>query len=213
VRRLSEKRKVEGVLDLLFGQVMQGLLYFYCAQSLHEAFQQCPLMERSYFFFTVYHAALREAILALSRLTREHKDSITIYYLFNLVEHNPRLFSQDGPESLPTSLAAIKARLDKYGPLIESVREQRDQVLAHLDRKHVNNPSDLFAHPGGVNPTELGECLRELSGILNVFDADLYGKEFTVSHLQSFVSGDVDVLLRWMHEHGKPGEWIRPPVF
>jgi CRISPR/Cas system-associated endoribonuclease Cas2 len=212
VRELSEKRKVQEVLDLLFGQVTQGLLYFYCAQSLVEAFQQSTLMQRSYFFFTVYEAAVREAILALSKLTRIHRDSITVYYLFNLVEHNPRLLSSDSPESVRASVADHKGRLGKYGPLIESVREQRDRVVAHLDKRHVTNPSDLFAHPEGVNLTELGECLREVLDILNIY-AGYYGSEFRASHLESFISGDVDILLKWMREHGRPEEWIRPPVF
>lgn len=203
--------KVADVLDHLFVLVREGLVYFYCAQSLHRALQQNQLMKRSYFFYGVYQAAVREAILTLSKLASEHRDSITVYYLFNLVEHNPSLFSSDSPESVRASVADHKARLDKYRPLIESVREQRDRVIAHLDRRHVNNPSDLFTHTEGVKLTELGECMREVLDILNVY-AGYYEREFRASYLEGFISGDVHILLNWMHEHGKPGEWIRPPV-
>lgn len=212
-REMKESReKVEKVQDLLFDQIVQSLLYFYCARSLHEAFRQSELMKRSYFFFAVYQAAVSEAILALSRILKEHKDSITIHYLFNLAENEPRLFSSDSPETVRSSVAAHRARLEEYGPLIDSVIEQRDRVGAHLDRRHVNNPSDLFAHPHGVNLTEVGECLREVLDILNLY-ARYYGKEFRASHLERAVAGDVDILLKWMKQHGRPEEWIRPPVF
>ena len=209
MRELREK--VKEAQDLLFGQITQGLVYFYCARSLHKAFQESQLMKMSYFFFGVYRAVVREAILALSRIMKEHKDSITIRYLFNLVENNPRLFSPDSPESVGRSVASHRVRLEKYGSLIESVCEQRDRVGAHLDRKHVNNPSDLFAHPQGVNLTELGECLLEILDILN-FYAGYYGNEFDASSLERAIAGDVDILLKWMSEHGRPEEWIRPPV-
>lgn len=206
------RKTIEEVQNFLFGQITQGLVYFYCAWSLHKAFQESQFMKTSYFFFGVYQAAVREAIMALARIMKEHPDSITIYYLFNLLEKRPHLFSPDSPESVGQAVAGHKARLEKYGPLIESVCEQRDRVGAHLDRKHVNNPSDLFAHPQGVNLTELGECLWEVLDVLN-FYAGYYGNEFDPSNLESAIVGDVDILLKWMSKHGRPKEWIRPPVF
>ena len=204
--------KVKEVQSLLFDQIRRGLCYFYCARSLHKAFQESQLMKASYFFFGVYQAAVCEAILALARIMKEHPDSITIHYLFNLLENNPRLFSPDSPESVGQAVAAHRVQLKKYELLIESVCEQRDRVGAHLDRKHVNNPSDLFVHPQGVNLPELGECLREILDVLN-FYAGYYGNEFNPSNLESAIVGDVDILLKWMSKHGRPEEWIRPPVF
>lgn len=206
------RERVKEVQDLLFGQITQGLAYFYCAQSLYRGFRESQLMKNSYFFFGVYEAAKREAILALARIMKEHPDSITIHYLFNLLENNPRLLSSDNSESMRRAVAGHRAQLEKYEPLIESVCEQRDRVLAHLDRKHVNNPSDLFAYSQGVNLTELGDCLWEVLDVLN-FYAGYYGNEFDPSNLEGAIAGDVDILLKWMRECGKPEEWIRPPVF
>jgi hypothetical protein len=206
------RERIREVQDLLFGQITQGLTYFYCARSLYRGFRESQLMKNSYFFFGVYEAAKREAVLALARIVKEHPDSITIYYLFNLLENNPRLLSSDSPGSVRRAVAEHRAQLKKYEPLIGSVCEQRDRVGAHLDRKHVNNPSDLFAYPQGVNLTELGECLWEVLDILN-FYAGYYGNKFDPSNLEGAIAGDVDILLKWMVEYGKPGEWIRPPVF
>lgn len=210
MERLREK--VKEVQNLLFSQTKQGLVYFYCARSLHKAFQESQLMKASYFFFGAYQAAGSEATLALARIMKEHPDSITIHYLFNLVEKNPRLFSPDNPESVRQAVAAHRRQLKKYELLIESVCEQRDRVGAHLDRKHVNNPSDLFTHLQGVNLTDLGECLGAVLDVLN-FYASYYGYEFDPSHLESAIVGDVDILFKWMREHGRPEEWVRPPVF
>lgn len=202
--------KVKKVQKFLFGQITQGLGYFYCARSLHQAFQRNRFMRASNFFYWAYQATEREAIMALARIIKEHPDSITIDYLFNLVENNPHLFSPDNPGSVRQAVANHRARLEKYQSLIESVCEQRDRVGAHLDKKHVNNPADLFVHPQGVNLTELGDCLWEVLDILN-FYADYYGTEFDPSNLESAIAGDVDILMRWMSEYGKPGEWIMPP--
>ena len=204
--------KVRRVLNLLMEQIAQGLLYFYCARSLDKAFQQSGLMMRSYFFSVVYHAAMNEAVLALSRVMKEHKDSVTIHYLFNLVESEQHLLALDGPETVRRSVADHKSRLEKYQVLIESALEQRDRRGAHLDRKHVNTPSDVFKYPQGVNVSQLQECFVEVLDILN-FYARYYDEAFVLSHLESAIEGDVDILLRWMREHGRPEEWIRPPVF
>lgn len=169
-------------------------------------------MKESYFFFGVYRATVREAVLTLARIMKEHPDSITIYYLFNLLESNPHLFSPHSPEDLRQTVADHKARLEKYESLIESISEQRDRVIAHLDRKHVNDPSHLFAHPHGVNLTELGKCLWEVLDILNSY-AVYSGREFDPGNLRNAIAGDVGILLRWMSEYAEPGEWKRPPMF
>jgi hypothetical protein len=204
--------KIQEIIDRLFGQLVQGTIYFYCSKSLHEAFQEGGLIRWSYLFNGVYLASVNEAVLALSRVVIEDESSITIHYLFNYAEHNPRLFSSQEIEDVRRSAETHKKRLQKYEQLIQSVKEQRDRVLAHLDKKHVNDPSALFSYPQGVNLTELGECLQELLDIFN-FYAGYYDRGFDPGHLKEAISGDVDVLLRWMKEYGKPEEWIRHPVF
>jgi hypothetical protein len=209
---LTSRMKVDKALDVLFSEVTQGLLYFYCAKSLHEAFQQSTLMQRSYFFYTVSEAVAREAILSLSKLTKEQKGSVTVHYVLNLVEKNPSQFSSDRPDGARESVADHRARLDDYKAFLENVWEHRDRVVAHLDRRRVTRPSDLFTRPDGVNLTKLGDCLRDLLGILNTY-AGYYGREFKVNHLERLVAGDVDILVKWMCEHAKPEEWVRPPDF
>jgi hypothetical protein len=203
---------VEKVLDLLFVEVTHGLLYSQCAKSLHEGFQQSTLMRYSWFFFAMSQAAAREAVLSLSKLTKKQQDSVTVYYLFNVLEKSPDRFCSDSADTVRKSVAAHRERLDKYRPLLESVWEHRDRVVAHLDRKHITHPSHLFTHSDVVNFTELEACLRDLLDILNHYARYLH-KEWKVSHLESFVSGDVDILVKWMCEHGKPEEWARPPNF
>jgi hypothetical protein len=210
---MTEYERIKKVLNLLFGQVMQGLIYFYCARSLDKARQESQLMEGSYFFFGVYRATIREAVFALSRIMIEHKDGITIHYLFNLVEQNARQLSQEDHEGVRNSVSSYKVHLQKYATLIESVREQRDRVAAHLDRKHVNNPSALFLHLEGVLLPELGKCLWEILDILN-FYASYYGDgRYNVSDLKGAIEGEVNILLGWMQEHGRQEDWKRPPLF
>ena len=169
-------------------------------------------MGSSWFFRTVEDATLRGAILALAKITDGHRDAISIHYLFNLVEHNPRVLCSDSPDTLRESVAEHKATLARFEGLIDSVREYRDRVVAHLDRKHVTqSPEEVLPHPK-VNLRELGECFRQVLKIVNHY-VGYYDNEFLLDHLESYISGDVDILVSWMSEHGKPEEWNRPPVF
>ena len=170
--------KIETVQEALCGQVALGLAFYYCAQALHRAFSQNPPMKFSFFFRIVYSASVREAVLALARITKEHGDSETIYHFFNLVENNPRLLSPDDTRVVKQSVKTHRELLANHEPLIESVCEQRDRVLAHFDKKHVNDPSSLFAHPQGVDLTELGDCLREVLAILKYWGAEYFDRDF-----------------------------------
>jgi hypothetical protein len=207
------REKIGIVQEVLCHQTAEGLLFFYCAQSLHRAFEQNRLMKSSHFFQMAYQASVREAILTLARITREQGDSITIHHFFNLVENNPRLLSPDDTRAVKQSVKTHKELLARYQPLIESVCEQRDRVLAHFDKKHINDPSSLFEHPQGVNLTELGDCLREILSILKHWGVEYFDRDFIVSHFQGTINGDVDILLDWMNTYGRPGEWIRAPQF
>lgn len=208
----SDREKVEKVLERLMLEISQGLLCLYCAESVYEGSQRSPLMRQSWFFRTVQDATMRGAILALAKLTKKHKDSISVHYLFNLVDQNPRALCSDSPDTLRECVADHRATLDRFEGLIDSACEYRDRVVAHLDRKHVTQPSDVFAHPKGVNLTELGECLGQVLSIVNHY-AGYYDKQFSLDHLKSFISGDVDILVEWMREYGTPAQWVRPPTF
>jgi len=204
--------KIERILESLLGQVTQGLLFFYCSRSLHAAFAREGIIKRSYLFYGAYLASTNEAILAVARTAIADSDSITIHYLLNYAENMPHLFSSDDHEIVRQSVKEQKGRLEGFAPLIDSIREQRDRVLAHLDRKHVNDPSALFAHPEGVDMTGVGRYLIAILDVVN-FYAGFFNTEFDPRHLEAAIAGDIDILVRWMSQYGKPEEWIRPPIF
>jgi hypothetical protein len=204
--------KIEKVLDMLFGQVVQGEVYFYNARSIYKAFQKNNLLKMSNFFFGIYLASIREAVLALARIVDANSNSISIYYLFNLVENNSRLLSQEDAKHIRDSIADQKAQLKIYDHLFVSVFDQRDRVLAHLDKKHINDPSNLFGNPKGVNLTDLGKCLNDILDILE-FYYDYFEREHNISNIEEEITGDVDIILKWMNQYSKPDDWIRPPVF
>jgi hypothetical protein len=208
----SEKEKLQEVLKFLMLMTDEGLRFLYCAESVYQGFQRSTVMRSSYFFITVEDATLRGAMLALAKITDGHRNAISIHYLFNLLEQNARVLCSDNPGTLRESVAEHKAALARFEGLIDSVREYRDRVVAHLDRRHVTQaPEEVIAHPK-VNLGELGECFRQVLEIVNYY-VGYYDNEFSLGHLEPSISGDVDILVSWMNEHGKLGDWVRPPLF
>ena len=120
-----------------------------------------------YFFVGVYYACLHEALLVLSKLIIEHEDSITLFYLLNQVTNNPHLLEYATLEDVKDAIGEHRKMLEDYAPLRETIRTQRNRVIAHLDRKNINDPSAILSAP--VNMIELRDCYQELLKIVNVY--------------------------------------------
>lgn len=179
-------------LEFLSGQLTQGWLFFQCTRSLHKAYQANRLTSARYFFAAAYYAFLHESVLVLSKLIIQHKDSICMFYLLNQAENNTRLFKFATPDCVKQSVKEHRALLDNYAPLVESVRTQRDRVIAHLDRKNINDPSAIFSAP--VNMTEVGDCFQAILGILNVYKGYYNNSELYLTEIEGAIQEDVDFL-------------------
>ncbi len=204
--------RAKQLVDLLLGEVYTGLMYSYCAESLLGAFRGSELFRMSYFFNTIFDASYLGALLGLSRLVVEQKDSITMHYLFNFAESNPKLFSPTSPDRVVESVKGHRQQLQAHKQLFDRVRQRRDRTLAHLDRMHVTNPADLFEHPEPVDVDELIRCFWDIFDIVNVY-AGFLGQVVKPQSLQRAVQGDIDILVEWMAKYGRREDWIREHVF
>ncbi|RLI51185.1 MAG: hypothetical protein DRP09_19475 [Candidatus Thorarchaeota archaeon] len=184
--------RIQDTIGFLGDQLERGWSYFQCAKSLHKADQANKLSSARYFFITVYQACLHEAVLVLSKLVIAHKDSITVFYLLDQAENNPHLFSHTTHENVDMFVKKHKELLGNYGSLIDSVRNQRDRVIAHLDRKHINDPSTISNLP--VNMVEVEKCFQDILEIINVYKKYYDNSEFCLAHAQQNIERDISFL-------------------
>jgi hypothetical protein len=141
----------------------------------------------------VYYASLHEALLVLSKLIVDHEDSINLYYLLNQVTNNPHLLEYATHKDVQEALSEHRKTLEDYTPLRETVRIQRNRVIAHLDRKHINDPSTILSTP--VNMIELRDCYKELLEIVNVYKGFYDNSELHLTPLlDKRIEEDVDYL-------------------
>jgi hypothetical protein len=204
--------KIRKILDLLYSQLGQGLAYFWCAESLHQAFAKSKLARSSHFLAVVYHASLRETVLAFARMVeqREHQSEVTIHWLLKYAENNPGLFSNTDHTEVRESAKRHRRQLQEHQTLIDSVLEQRDRTLAHLDKKHVNDPDALFSNPAGINLVEMERCFQVILEILG-FYMGYYGSSVDFEFMKKAIEGDSSILLGLIEKHTGFGDWVRPP--
>ena len=132
----------------------------------------------------------------LAKLAVVDKDSITIEYLLDAAIYTPSAFPSISSEELRTVIAQHRKQLEKLRPLIESVREQRDRVIAHLDRKHINDPAIILSNP--VNMTEVGQCFETLLQMVNLYGGYYDGSEFSFDPIEHRVQAEIGYLITLM---------------
>lgn len=204
--------KIKKILDLLYSQVGQGLAYFECAKSLHQAFAKSSLSRSSYFLAVVYYASLRESALALATMVEQRKNQseITIHWLLTYAENSPSLFSDADYTEVRESAKRHRRQLQEHQTLIDNVLQHRDRILAHLDKKHVNDPESLLSNPAGINLIEMEQCFQVILEILD-FYMKYYGTGDDFESMKKSIEGDVNILLGLIEKHTGFVDWVRPP--
>jgi len=190
----TNNSQIKTILDLLCNQLSEGWLYYFCAKSLNEAYEKHRITSARFFFMGTFYASLNEAILTLSKLIINHPDSISIYYLLNYAQNNPSEFQFAAPDKIKQIAEEHKLKLDSFNSLLSNIKFQRDRVLAHLDRKHVNDPDFILTNPP-LDMNEVETCYKELHHILNDYNLYYNKSEFYLKNIEEEVKEDIEFLL------------------
>jgi hypothetical protein len=191
----NEKDKTRSILERLSDLLSHGWLTYFCAKSLISAYSEKRITRAQFFFVGCYRACLNETILALSKLLIDDSDSITIYYLLNHAKCNSRTFPYAKPEEIKRTVREHEKVLKKYENLKANIKFQRDRKLAHFDRKHINNPTEISSNPS-VNMEEVEECYRDIHRIINAFSRFNTDSEWHLQNIDKIVPDDLDNLLQ-----------------
>jgi len=138
---VKTKQRLEQTIEALCDELYWGVRSFYAAKIVFET----ELRLTPTLFDTFYFSCLDQSALILSRMVvakDEAKDdgSINLQYLANLAENNPSAFQYAKPGEIRNLVQEQTQLFELHKSSIQILKDQRDQNLAHLDRRHVNDP-------------------------------------------------------------------------
>jgi hypothetical protein len=194
--------RMEAILGYLSHELHRGILFLNIVKALHTAYNKQQLTSARDFFAGTYEACLREALISFSKTVMPDQNSITIDYLLNCAMQSPHVFSRIAKADLQKLVTHHKAQLDAFRPLFENVKVQRDRILAHLDRKHINDPSAVFAEP--INMTEVERCFGVLLQIINGYNRVFDNSELSLKDAGESIHEDVGYLVQLMQVADTP---------
>jgi hypothetical protein len=160
----NSKFKIFQIMEKIHASLVETSLNLATYQFLNDQLSSNPFKIAPIFFQTTSNATLREAILGITRLTDENQESINFKLLLDMVENHPQLFKHS-PVEARNLVEANRQKLASLEPLLKAMRPVRDRELAHLDRKHLNDPAVLFSEPLAYQ--DLSRCLEILAAILS----------------------------------------------
>ncbi|MBU0494645.1 MAG: DUF433 domain-containing protein [Chloroflexi bacterium] len=199
--------KTESILHQLSELLTSGWYSLQIMKVLEQAVKSHQITNARYFFVWTYQTSERESILTLAKLAIPDKDSITIHCLLNHALQSRRAFPFATPAEIKQAVARDKKQLEGFAPLIETIKGERDHVLAHFDRKLVNDPLKAFSHRP-VDMTEVERCLQELLRIVNTYKGYCNNSELGMSVLERNLQEDIAFLIMLMQRADADTTWV-----
>lgn len=186
--------KIKDILSYLSDQLGRGWLALQVSKYLYQAFQNSKITSARYFFISAYLSCTESAVLALSRLVIPNQDSINIEYLLNTAKHNSKVFSNVGKEEVLKAILEHEQKLKTIASLMVSIKDHRDRTLAHLDRKHINDPAAIIANPS-IDMQEVEKVFYLILQIINTYKGYLDSSELYLTNLEKEIEDDLGYLL------------------
>jgi len=186
--------RIETTLDFLIYELGWAFLYYYTAQTIaYESRENENLLDNK-LFFSAFFGSTDDAILILSRLVIDNKNSINMDYLLNLVENNCDLLPISSKANVLSAVKEHRIQLDNMEPLVNKIKRERDKKLAHADRVRVNNPENNLSNPT-FYMEEVGNFLHGLIDIVNTYNKFLSRSIVDMSNLIEETQLDVNSVL------------------
>jgi hypothetical protein len=196
------REKTDKIISSLRDQLIQGWLSFHCAKNLHLAYTSNKIISARYFFAVMFNLSKNETMLYFSKLFFSQRDSISLPFLLTHAKHNPRSFQNAIMDEIKKEVANDEKILDNLSDIGDQVKEQRDLTIAHLDRKHINNPKSILMNPG-VDMAKLESAYRTIFQILEKYSLFNDGPEHYILELEDTIKEHVDYLFAAMNAKAK----------
>jgi hypothetical protein len=165
---MNQAEKLQNLLDHLTDLLFRTWSAFLVAKNLDPIIDSNDLIQERYFLVSAYVSCVESALLGFSKLTSSKKDEVSVGYLLDMCDKEASAFTRVNQANVLSVVQEHQQRLVKLEPLVQQVKMWRDKAIAHLDRKHINDPSAI-AKMQPVDMEEVGEGFILLQDIINVY--------------------------------------------
>jgi hypothetical protein len=200
-KMVKTKQRLEQTIEALCDELYWGLRNFYAAKNVFDT----ELRLTPTLFDTFYLSCLDQSALILSRMVvakedSEDDESINFQYLANQAENNPSSFKFANPDDVKNLIEKQAQLFELYKPLIAILKNQRDQNLAHLDRRHINNP-DWRKKQTQLDLSQVEKLYQDLISIMTAYHGLYYGGELSFVDWESVTKVEVKNLIDYYESY------------
>ena len=140
-------KSLESIVEIslrLTDYVLSGVLAFVVLKSIREEVIKDQQTKEDIFISTMITTSRNTMILTVANTIKPNSDSIHLAYLFNCLRDAKKILGEEKYDQIMSCISEFEAELDYISNITKAIVELRDTTVAHIDRKHVNNPLDLF---------------------------------------------------------------------
>jgi len=162
-------QRIRDTIHYLASQISLGWNCFLVSKFIREAYERDKIKGVHTILKNAQLACWDSAILAVAKVLDKHEGSISLNYLFNCIQAEPDSYPVADKTELSKQITDHRKELDNLHAILPSLWEQRDRVVAHLDKRLVNKPENTFSQPA-INMDQLHSVFGTLQRILEVYD-------------------------------------------
>lgn len=187
------KLNLKQVLDALKRQVLVGRAYLDLARGL-LGIDPVILSTAPTFFGLTSDGSLELSQMAIARLYDESGGTVTVPNMLALATQEIESFERGDREDVRQAIKNAEGTVAGLESVLASIKKRRDEWLAHLDQRTVNDPNALAAKAALTFP-DLERAFKETEEIIITLSS-LY--EGTVGSLRFIGGDDYKTALDWI---------------
>jgi len=188
-----DKPTLKQILDTLRKQVLVGKGYLNLANGLLQA-DPVIVQTAPTFFGLTTDGSLELAQMTIARLYDKTSGAVTVPTMLTQASRNGSLFHRGDQQQVRATVKKARQVVLELEPVLDAIRQRRNEWLAHLDPRTVANPKVLSAE-AKLTIADLGRAFKETEGIL-VELSSLY--EGTIGDLHFIGGDDYKTALNWI---------------
>lgn len=178
---MDDHEKILQIFDRMLNNFHSGVLAYVVLSTIRDEYQRSQEMEDDIFIGTLVVSAYNTMVLALANTVKSSKGSMHLDYMFNITRNSKDHLNIESYDQLISFIDEFEDELKKISRITDHAIHLRDTSVAHLDRKHVNNPSSLLQKPPArwedinLAYTVVGSGLLEIGKLLGLITDDIEG--------------------------------------
>lgn len=199
---ISLQERFEKVMERVFWGIVEGTYHLKIGRGVAEAVLNDAVIASvcEVFWKMTVRAHLYSAQMFALKLFDKQKDAITVEYLLNLADQCSASFQEVTPGEVTRVTNCARSEINDLERDLEPLRAKRDKILAHADRKAVNDPEGLTAETTVAFPV-LQRVFDTAGNILNELSKAYSGKKYSLELLDSDDFNDAIQLIADVKHH------------